>query len=172
MELSNEPTFDAPIPGQSLTGEVGSKPWEQPPKLTTVDEVISNYIPMFEDEEFVTELVNQMEAGIPIIPIVDILIKSNVMDGEHSLDVGLLAAPVIIELLINVAEASDIEYDVGNKTKGTTKPSMSAIALALKDVNIPDEEEDTEDTMVTEVEEPPMEQSMGLMAKRGEEYGV
>ena len=113
-----------------------------------------------------------MEAGIPIIPIVDILIKSNVMDGEHSLDVGLLAAPVIIELLINVAEASDIEYDVGNKTKGTTKPSMSAIALALKDINIPDEEEDTEDTMVTEVEEPPMEQSMGLMAKRGEEYGV
>jgi hypothetical protein len=49
---------------------------------------------------------------------------------------------------------------------------MSAIALALKDINIPDEEEDTEDTMVTEVEEPPMEQSMGLMAKRGEEYGV
>jgi|TARA_B110000879_G_C10954560_1_gene425037 hypothetical protein len=171
MELSNEPTFDAPIPGQSLTGEVGSKPWEQPPKLNTVDEVISSYIPMFQDEEFVTELVNQMEAGIPIIPIVDILIKSNVMDGEHSLDVGLLAAPVIIELLINVAEASDIEYDVGNKTKGTTKPSMSAIALALKDINIPDEE-DTEDTMVTEVEEPPMEQSMGLMAKRGEEYGV
>jgi hypothetical protein len=171
MELSNEPTFDAPIPGQSLTGEVGSKPWEQPPKLNTVDEVISSYIPMFQDEEFVTELVNQMEAGIPIIPIVDILIKSNVMDGEHSLDVGLLAAPVIIELLINVAEASDIEYDVGNKTKGTTKPSMSAIALALKDINIPDEE-DTEDTMVTEVEEPPMEQSMGLMTKRGEEYGV
>jgi len=164
MDLSNTPSFDAPIPGQSLTGEVGSKPWEQPPKLTTVDEVISNYIPMFEDEEFVTELLNQMEAGIPIIPIVNILIKYSVMDGDHSLDAGLLAAPVIIELMINIAEASGIKYDIGNKTKGKVKPSMSAISIALKDLDLPEEETE----IVMEIEEP----SMGLMAKRGEEDGV
>ena len=41
----NTEMIDAPIPGQSLTNEPGSYPWEKPPKLNTVDEVISNYLP-------------------------------------------------------------------------------------------------------------------------------
>lgn len=173
MEQSNEPTFDAPIPGQSLTGELGSKPWEQPPKLNTVDEVIGNYIPMFEDEDFVSELLNQIESGIPIIPIVNILIKSSVMDGEHTIDAGLIAAPVLVELLVNVAEASGVEYDIGNKTKGTVKPSMSAIALALREFDTSDEDtQDEPELIMLEVEAPPMEPSMGLMTKRGEEDGI
>jgi len=173
MNPSKEPTFDAPIPGQSLTGELGSKPWEKPPKLNTVNEVIENYMPAFEDKAMVTEILNQMESGIPIIPIVNLLIRAGVMDGDHTLDTGLLAAPVLIEMLINVAEASDVKYKIGNETKKNVEPSMSAIALALRDFD--DVEEETtleEEVMEASPMEPPREPSMGLMTKRGEEDGI
>ena len=39
-----EPSFDAPLPGMSLTAEVGSRPWQNPPKYATVDEVVDHYV--------------------------------------------------------------------------------------------------------------------------------
>ena len=38
------PMLSAPIPGQSLTAEPGSRPWEKPAKYTTVEETLKFYI--------------------------------------------------------------------------------------------------------------------------------
>jgi len=76
-------------------------------------------------------------------------------------------------MLINVAEASDVKYKIGNETKKNVEPSMSAIALALRDFD--DVEEETtleEEVMEASPMEPPREPSMGLMTKRGEEDGI
>ena len=35
--------LDAPIPGQSLTAEVGSRPWQQPAKYNTVEDALEFY---------------------------------------------------------------------------------------------------------------------------------
>ena len=32
-------TLDYPIPGQGMTAEVGSRPWQNPPQYTTVEPV-------------------------------------------------------------------------------------------------------------------------------------
>ena len=103
--LNREPMLDAPIPGQSLTAEPGGYPWEQPPQLNTVEEVIEKYLPLFNDEDIVIDLLNQMEAGIPITSIVSLLTRSATMNGVHSIDTGLLASPVLIEMVISIAEA-------------------------------------------------------------------
>ena len=44
MELNNQPSFDAPIPGQSLTAELGARPWQSKPQYSTVDETIDYYM--------------------------------------------------------------------------------------------------------------------------------
>lgn len=44
-ELSKS-TFDYPIPGQGMTAEVGSRPWQNPPQYTTVEEALEFYIPV------------------------------------------------------------------------------------------------------------------------------
>ena len=36
--------FAGPIPGASLTTEVGNRPWENPPKESSLDVVINNYL--------------------------------------------------------------------------------------------------------------------------------
>ena len=159
----NTEMIDAPIPGQSLTNEPGSYPWEKPPKLNTVDEVISNYLPMFNNEDMVIDLLNQMEAGIPITSIVSLITKSGTMIGLHSIDTGLLASPVLVEMLISVADASDVDYVIGTEKVDSVKPRMSSIRATLKDF-------DPELEMPEVVEEEPMEElpkePMGMMARR------
>tara|TARA_R110000868_G_scaffold61189_9_gene186070 strand:+ start:4663 stop:5160 length:498 start_codon:yes stop_codon:yes gene_type:complete len=163
MLPSNEPMLDAPIPGQSLTKELGSRPWEQAPKLGTVEEVIDKYLTIFDDEDMVVDLVNQMEAGMPITTIVNVFTRSGVMAGLHSIDTGLLASPVIIEMMISVAEASKVDYVIGTEKTKSTKPRMSAIHASLKEFN-------KEDTMPTVEEEQPVEEPteapMGMMERR------
>ena len=37
MVETKEPIFDAPIPGMSLTAELGGRPWQSPPQYATVE---------------------------------------------------------------------------------------------------------------------------------------
>tara|TARA_R110002124_G_scaffold176518_2_gene344488 strand:+ start:1862 stop:2359 length:498 start_codon:yes stop_codon:yes gene_type:complete len=163
MLPSNEPMLDAPIPGQSLTKELGSRPWEQAPKLGTVEEVIDKYLTIFDDEDMVVDLVNQMEAGVPITTIVNVFTRSGTMSGLHSIDTGLLASPVIVEMMISVAEASKVDYVIGTEKTKSTKPRMSAIQASLKEF-------EQEGTMPEVQEEQPVEEPteapMGMMERR------
>ena len=38
MNQLNNTSFDRPIPGMSMTHEVGARPWQTPPTYTTVEE--------------------------------------------------------------------------------------------------------------------------------------
>ena len=45
--------FDAPIPGQSLTAEVGARPWQQPAQYTTVEDAFEFYATKITDPELI-----------------------------------------------------------------------------------------------------------------------
>ena len=45
------PMIDAPIPGQSLTAELGNRPWQKPPQYNTVEEALEYYIPRLTDPD-------------------------------------------------------------------------------------------------------------------------
>ena len=47
--------LDAPIPGMSLTHELGARPWQTPPKAATVAEAMETYLPAFQNEDVVPE---------------------------------------------------------------------------------------------------------------------
>ena len=47
MAFRQEPAFDAPIPGQSLTHEVGARPWQQPAQYPTVEGALEWYLSRF-----------------------------------------------------------------------------------------------------------------------------
>ena len=59
-EIDREPSFNAPIPGQAMTAELGSRPWQRPPLYTTVEEAIQFYVPRMNDEEFSDSLVEAL----------------------------------------------------------------------------------------------------------------
>lgn len=99
-----------PIPGISLTGEPGAAPWERPPQYTTLDEVIDYYSDKLVEEEVLPNLINSIKKDIPLLTIADGILKVGVMQGLHSIDAGMLVKPVVVELLIALAEIYDAKY--------------------------------------------------------------
>lgn len=56
------------------------------------------------------------------------------MQGKHTVDVGILVLPVLMETIAYLAEEQGVDYDMGTKLKTEDTPSSSAVALALKRV--------------------------------------
>jgi hypothetical protein len=56
------------------------------------------------------QVLDLVESGLPIRNIANILMKTSVMEGNHTIDVGILVLPVIEELLMSVADMHDVSY--------------------------------------------------------------
>jgi len=162
------PSFDRPIAGQSLTAELGNRPWQQPPQYATVEEALEYYVPRLVNPEFTDNLFDVMETGIPLTTIANAMQSAGVMEGKHTIDVGLLIMPVLIETMAYLAEESDIEYVEGsNITVDPDKPSDSRIARAIAMVRKEQgEEPKMEDMSTKEEQEVPQEVTGGLMSRR------
>lgn len=142
-----------PIPGISLTGEPGNAPWEQPPKFTTIDEVIDFYSDRITDEEVLPDLIDAIQGNVPLMTIADGMIRMGIMEGMHTIDAGMLVKPVLIELFISMAEIYDIKYVIDSQDM--MKQSVVPIDLVESVVN------ETTEKIVEAKEE-----SGGLIARR------
>lgn len=169
MEENRQP-FDAPIPGQSLTAEVGSRPWQSPPKYATIEQALEYYIPRITSEDMYDDLLDILELGVPITSLADTIQSAGVMQGLHSVDVGVLITPVIIEMLAYIGDEAEIEYELGmQKRLDEDKISDSKIALAMKAMRnkMPEAVAEANEEQDEPVEEPAMApEPTGLMARR------
>ena len=170
------PSFNYPIPGQGMTAEVGGRPWQNPPKYTTVEEALEFYIPRLTSDEVYDALLDSMELGIPLTTMADSMQSTAVMQGLHTIDVGILAMPVIIEMLAFIGDDAGIEYTLGTeKVIDEDKISQSKIALAMKKMRETLPKALDEGHMKEDIQEPDMPvedtvedepQPSGLMARR------
>jgi len=162
--------LDYPIPGQGMTAEVGSRPWQNPPQYTTVEQALEFYIPRLVSDDVYESLLDSMELGIPLTIMADSMQSTAVMQGLHTIDVGILAMPVIIEMLAYIGDDAGIEYNLGmDKPIDEDKISDTKIALAMKRMRerlpqeLDDREEMPEEPEAMEEDTP---QPSGLMARR------
>ena len=97
MVEDNQVPFDAPIPGESLTAELGSRPWQSPPQFATVEQALDYYLPRLQSDEVAEQLVDVLEMGIPVTTVANSMQLGAVMEGKHSVDVGMLVLPIMQE---------------------------------------------------------------------------
>ena len=157
-----EALIDAPIAGQSLTSEVGGWPWEQPPQYSTVEEALEFYLPRLTEPTLQNELMNVIEMGLPLTTVANALQQGAVMEGKHSLDVGILVMPVLMEVLAYLSEQRGIEFNMGTNVEVDDSPSGVAVKLALKKLKAKEGEPEEEPEQEVEIEEP----IGGLMSRR------
>jgi len=160
--------FDAPIAGQSLTAELGARPWQQAPMYATVEEAFEYYATRLTDPAINDSLFDTLEMGTPVGPVAEILVQSGAMEGKHSIDVSILILPVIMELIAYVADEAGIEYDMGtSKSIDQDIIPESKMELALSKIKNKSTAVKEEEPMV-EPEAVPEEnpQPSGLMARR------
>ena len=103
--------INAPVPGMSLTSEPGNRPWENPPNLVSVEDAMEFYTRrILGTPDNYDQVLDIIESGLPIRNVANILMKTSVMEGYHTIDVGILVLPVIEELLMSVADMHDVSY--------------------------------------------------------------
>ena len=158
------PLMDGPIPGQSLTTEIGSRPWQKPAKFSTVEETLEHYATKITDPKINDSLLDALEMGTPVASIAEIVVQSGAMEGIHTIDVSILVLPVIMELIAYVADEAEIEYSMDGSEKinqDIISPSQIALAVQKLKNKKPEVKEDKPVDMA--VESPP---ASGLMARR------
>ena len=74
-------SFNAPVPGQSLTAPLGDRPWQKPARLSTPDEALAFYVERMTKTERANELLDILENGVPVDTLVDIVQQGGVMEG-------------------------------------------------------------------------------------------
>lgn len=166
----NAPLLDGPIPGQNLTAELGSRPWQTPPQFTTVEEALDYYIPRLQADEVTEQLLDVLEMGVPVTTVANTMQLASVMEGKHSVDVGMLVLPVLIEMLMLIADTAGIEYETGLQ-KGKSKVRGSLVSKALNRLQSEDGMEEAQPLEMEEEQEETAEEMMpeitgGLMSRR------
>ena len=166
MAFRETSNFDAPIPGQSLTVELGSRPWQTPPEMSTFEEGLDFYISRIVDPKMAAQLLDIIETGVPLTAIAETLTLGGAMQGLHSIDVGILVNPVLVELMEGLAKNADVKYVIGD-TDGKELPDEGILAKAmssLSEINVEEVKEEMLDmkNIVAEEEKP-----KGLMTRKG-----
>lgn len=151
------PTYTPP--GISWTAPEKSRPWLNPPKVVSVEDVCVFYIGALSNEDAIDSMLESIDTGVPLIAIAETLMLSNVANGTHTLDAGILAMPVIIEMLVSAAEMDGVDYDIfpEDAEAREKKPSARQVKLAIKKAM--EQKSTTEEQPVVE------ETGRGLMTK-------
>ena len=169
-----EPNFDRHIPGQSLTTELGTYPWQKPPQYNTVDDAMQFYAERIMNPMFRDQIAETMELGLPLTSIANALQSNGVMLGKHTIDVGVLILPVIMEMLAYIADEEGVDYVMGTELEEPDDDKFrdSTIALAMKKVKTKMKDvgketvEEIEPMMEEEIAEASELPATGLMARR------
>ena len=166
MARSTDFSFDAPIPGMSLTAEFGARPWQSPPQIVSVDDAIEYYLERMSNDDFNDQLLDVMEMGVPVADVANTLQLGAVMEGVHTIDVGILVMPLLAEMMMLIGDSAGVKYESGledNPDKDMVRRSLVEKTLRkLENMDSVKKNDETPDEEEQETEEP----STGLMARR------
>jgi hypothetical protein len=112
-----------------------------------------------------------MELGVPVDALVDVLQLNGVMEGVHSVDVGVIITPALAEAMSLMADKAGVEHQLVSTDPDQGKVSGTQVALSLNELDegeggidfSMDKKEPEEAAVIDEVVS---EEPKGLMARR------
>ena len=150
----------APIPGQSLTGEPGSKPWEQPPQFTSATRAATHLISRLMSPKSAMRSAMIMESGaMKVTTLTEITLMDGVMEGKWTIDMAMLMADPVFMTFAKIAKNAGIQDKVKwgvrdpNDFDDEDLKSMLDLQRKLKEAT----QGTSEDAPVAPVEDVPVE---------------
>ena len=131
---------------------------------------LNYYINQLSSSERLTSLFDILENGFPVVTLVDSIIISGVMEGLHTIDVGVLISPALFQFIAGVASLSNVEYTTGMEEEQTDNAGL--ISQAMKEArSTPVQDEEEPDELIEIAEEGIEEMHRGLMYRPEPEQG-
>ena len=161
-----EPAFSAPIPGTAMTRELGSRPWQRPYQYSTIEDVTNYYTSKFRDAVVQDNIISAVQTKVPLTTIANSVQLAGVMEGKHSIDLGVLVSPIIVELMKVAANAEDVEYNNDYDDKEGIEENLNQNAIQLAALKVEEKRNKKEDSPMAQEDNEAIEQVKGLMARR------
>ena len=178
--------FSTAIPGQSLTSEPKNSRWENPPRMVDPEEALLWHLEKLQKPKSMEASAGMMALGIDILTLTEGVLRAAVAEGEHSIDVSLIIAPVIHEYIKGIGDAAGVDYKEGFEDDEEEidleqinmslrkKEAMEILAdikggedIDLSGLEDSESDEDmSEEKPQVEMPEPQEEKPMGLMSRR------
>ncbi len=171
------------IPGQSLTAEPKNAPYENPPEMNKPEDAVEWHLDRLTEEARLDALVDALELGLDVVTLTEGILRGAVMDGQHSIDVSLIIAPVIHEFIKTTADKAGVDYEEGfpddTDKRKSVKYQINERKARKMIAEYEDEDEDGDDieeSMPVEEAEVMMSEEMpaapaGLMSRMSKSEG-
>ena len=91
--------IQGPIPGQSLTDTPRNAPWERPAEIDTVEGAVEYYIKKLANQDAMDDISVLFELGGDLETITKTFVTYGAMQGLHTVEVGMLAGPVVASFI-------------------------------------------------------------------------
>jgi len=159
--------LDAPIPGQGLTAPLGGRPWQRPPEFSTPEQALAFYVEKITDKRTSQKMFDLLELGLPVDKLVDTMQLGGVMEGLHSVDVGMIIAPALHEVITGMADKVGVKY-TSMATINEDAPTESQVAVVMDELRAEDKTLSVQDKKSEEEvpEEEAKEIVRGLMSRK------
>ena len=110
MEENYNQDFNGPIPGASLTHELGSQPDEKPAMFPEPADAYEDIATRLMREESVKRISVAAELGVPIEILARSLVFAGWAKGKYTIDTMYLIYGPIFEVIMGMLDAAGVEY--------------------------------------------------------------
>jgi hypothetical protein len=159
--------FGSPIPGQSLTTPPKSAPYEHPPQFTKIEDAMNYLMAQLTDQQFMPQLLQMMEAKMPIEAITRTLLFTGFASGKWTVDLAVLMYKPLMLALIAIAHRAGVKDTPVIMPQAVTQKKLADLKNymvsqefgmhnSLKEIGAP-----------TLAPQPPQPQGQGFMARPG-----
>ena len=150
-------SFDAPVPGESLTNTPGAAAWEHPPTHSKVEDAIELINDKLMDKENGMRVLTLLDIGIPIEALVKVITFSGFLEGKWTVDVAKMLDPLVAMLLAKItkdAKLNNVRINLNDPNDREFMEDATMHEMAMK-----------QDTMSDEESMPELPEQEGLMAR-------
>lgn len=101
--------FDAPIPGQSLTDTPKNYGWENPPRFSKIEDASLFIWKRLQNKDIIARIILMLETGVSIEALTRVIVFSGFVEGNFSVDAGILLTPIVEKMLLAIGKAAGIK---------------------------------------------------------------
>lgn len=130
-------TFDAPIPGQSLTQPVGGSRVEHPPQFIHLEDALNFTWDRMHKPKVLVKMMGLLKSGAPVESLVNTMIFRGISEGKWTVDLGLLMYQTVVWQIEAIAKLKKIKYKTFNDDREHNN-SMLEIGNLVDSKNLKD----------------------------------
>lgn len=127
--------FDAPVPGQSLTGEPKGWAWERPPRFVNIDEAAMFIWDKLHEQEQLERIIVLLDIGVSVDSLTKTIVFGGFVEGAYTPDVASLLFPIVQRMIFSIGKKAEVKNIKLSNAKVDNTKKLVGDLLKSRNIN-------------------------------------